>query len=111
MRVSAKALNRHVGSNFADGVENGTESATGHCCTNRIMASEDEKINGLGEVHGLLEPRLLDHVGCFDDFGDVAVAREIKQHSKSHDAETFIDVSNTITLPKLASAIPCGVVK
>jgi hypothetical protein len=51
------------------------------------VTNDNEEINGLGVVQGVLEPWLLDHVRCFDHLGNVAVASEVEEHSEGHDTE------------------------
>ena len=107
--MSAKALDWYVWSNLANSTEDCAKSAAGHSSPNRVMADNYEKINWLGVVQRFLEPWLLNHVSRLDDLGDVAVAGEVKEHAKSHDAKTWGPVSTFEA--KSAIALPCSVVK
>jgi hypothetical protein len=87
MRVSTESLNRHVWFDAANSLEDSAHRAAGDTCPYRVVTSDHEQINRLGVIHGLLKPRLLHHVGCLDNLGDVAVASEVKENTKSHDSE------------------------
>jgi hypothetical protein len=53
------------------------------------MADNHKEIDRFSVVNRVLEPRLLDQVGCFDDLGDIAVTSEVKEYAKGHDAQSL----------------------
>jgi hypothetical protein len=89
MGVTTKTLDRYIWPSAANSTEDSFEGAAGNIETNGVVAGENKHVDGLLVVDCILEPRLLDHVGCFDDLRDIAIASEIEENSKCHDAEAF----------------------
>jgi hypothetical protein len=89
MCVSTKSLNRYVRSHTADGLDHGAQSGAASTAPYGIVPGYHKQIDGLFVVDSLSEPRLLNHVGGFDDLRNVAVASEVEKNTKGHDIKTF----------------------
>ena len=91
MRVSPKALERHIGTESADGAMEQAKCAGRHGSSDWIMSNDKEKVNWLRIVDCIQEPLLLNHSFRWDDFRHVGIARKIEENAKSHDPKAWIN--------------------
>ena len=90
MSMPSECLNRNIRLDTADSVENRGKGAAGDARSDWIMTKKHEKVDRLSVIYSFLEPRLLNHIGGFDDFGYVTIASEIEENSKRHNSEALL---------------------